>query len=108
VSSLAIADDTSSQSYSWKEAERTGHQIKIMEWPGGETIRTRVRVTKAIFKGICGAIFSIDRSLAPFASEPSVSESAKTMPTQTRFVVSHGFEAFGEPTVVQVVALSLM
>ena len=42
-----------------KEAERTGHPIRIAEWPGGEPIRSRVRVTKAIFKGICGNILNV-------------------------------------------------
>lgn len=35
-----------------KDAERTGHQIRIAEWPGGTPIRSRVRVTTAIYDGI--------------------------------------------------------
>jgi hypothetical protein len=35
-----------------KDAERTGHQIRITEWPGGAPIRTRVRVTASIYEGI--------------------------------------------------------
>ena len=36
-----------------KDAERTGHRIKITEWPGGEPIRTELRVTRDVFKEIC-------------------------------------------------------
>src|SRR5579872_1031490 len=35
-----------------RDAERTGHRIKITEWPGGEPIRKRLRVTEAIYAGI--------------------------------------------------------
>jgi len=42
-----------------KEAERTGHRIRITEWPGGTPIRTRVRVTKAIYKDVCGHILNV-------------------------------------------------
>jgi hypothetical protein len=42
-----------------KEAKRTGHRIKIEEWPGGEPIRTSVRVTEAIYSGICGKILNV-------------------------------------------------
>jgi hypothetical protein len=49
-----------------RDAERTGHRIKIAEWPGGAPIRTEVRVERAIFEGICGNILNVrlsDRSL---------------------------------------------
>jgi hypothetical protein len=42
-----------------KEAERTGRRIRITEWPGGAPIRTRVWVTEATFKGICGSILNV-------------------------------------------------
>jgi hypothetical protein len=42
-----------------KEAKRTGRQIRISEWPGGKPTRTSVRVTEAIYKGICGKILNV-------------------------------------------------
>lgn len=42
-----------------KEAERTGCRIRITEWPGGTPIRTRVRVTEAIYKGVSGSRLNV-------------------------------------------------
>jgi hypothetical protein len=42
-----------------KEAERAGRRIRITEWPGGAPTRTRVRVTEAIYKGVCGEILNV-------------------------------------------------
>jgi hypothetical protein len=45
-----------------KDAERTGHRIKITEWPGGAPIRTQVHVQKEIFEAVCGDIVNIHLS----------------------------------------------
>jgi hypothetical protein len=42
-----------------KEAERIGHRIRVTEWPGGEPIRTRVRVTRTIYRGIRRGIVNV-------------------------------------------------
>jgi hypothetical protein len=42
-----------------KEAKRVGRRIRITEWPGGAPIRTRVQVTEATFKGVCGSILNV-------------------------------------------------
>jgi hypothetical protein len=42
-----------------EDAERSGHRIKITEWPGGAPKRKKVKVTEAIYREVCGSRKSV-------------------------------------------------